>query len=348
MKLILRWIFCFSFGFFANCQENRYGLKGSSISLSISPRIQSHQPKNVKWRRFNRKLFLGDKDGVSSRFEKRMSLNLSDWSLTIYNLQEDDSGQYEALSRDEDITLAEFTLTVENMVSKPVIKVSQNDVNSSSGACPAVVNCSVDGNWATYDCGQSLCTKTQYFLSYMNISVTALNGDIQCHVSNHVSKNHSNAHNIMCREKLQSDLPSSPSLVFWITVSVGSAVLLALILGLIAVVFRRRKCSKIHPQSNRVVIEQHHETIYSTVEKPATSQTSPENNTVSNKVETIYDTPSRHTKACQVDSVEVMSGNQEQQQSGHDRTIQVKATVHQTAEADSEPINTVYCKLGEI
>ncbi|KAL0189757.1 hypothetical protein M9458_016856, partial [Cirrhinus mrigala] len=53
------------------------------------------------------------------------------------------------------------------------------------------------------------------------------------------------------------------------------------------------------------------------------------------------------TKACQVDSVEVRSDNQEQQQS-HDRTIQVKATVHQAAEADSEPINTVYCKLGEI
>lgn len=47
-------------------------------------------------------------------------------------------------------------------------------------------------------------------------------------------------------------------------------------------------------QSSRVVIEQHHETIYCTVEKPATSQTHPGNNTVSNNVETIYDTPSRH------------------------------------------------------
>lgn len=54
------------------------------------------------------------------------------------------------------------------------------------------------------------------------------------------------------------------------------------------------------------------------------------------------------TQACQVDSVEVMRDNQEQQQSGQDRTIQVKATVHQAAEPDSDPINTVYCKLGEI
>ncbi len=54
------------------------------------------------------------------------------------------------------------------------------------------------------------------------------------------------------------------------------------------------------------------------------------------------------TKACQVDSVDVTRDNQEQQQSGQDRTIQVEATVHQAAEHDSDPINTVYCKLGEI
>ncbi len=41
------------------------------------------------------------------------------------------------------------------------------------------------------------------------------------------------------------------------------------------------------------MIEQHHETIYSTVQKPSASQTSPANNTVSSKVETVYDTPSR-------------------------------------------------------
>ncbi|KAL0189756.1 hypothetical protein M9458_016855, partial [Cirrhinus mrigala] len=79
----------------------------------IGPRNQSHQQNNVKWRRFNRQDFLGDKDGVPPKFEKRMSLNNSDWSLTIYNLQEDDSGLYEALSRFEDETLAAFTLTVE-------------------------------------------------------------------------------------------------------------------------------------------------------------------------------------------------------------------------------------------
>ncbi len=41
------------------------------------------------------------------------------------------------------------------------------------------------------------------------------------------------------------------------------------------------------------MIEQHHETIYSTVQKPSASQMSPANNTVSSKVEALYDTPSR-------------------------------------------------------
>lgn len=53
-------------------------------------------------------------------------------------------------------------------------------------------------------------------------------------------------------------------------------------------------CSFSLYQSRHIVIQQHHETIYSTVEKPAASQTSPRNNTISNKVETIYDTPSQH------------------------------------------------------
>lgn len=46
-----------------------------------------------------------------------MSLNDLDWSLTILNLQEDDSGLYEALSKQEDETLAAFTLTVESKIS---------------------------------------------------------------------------------------------------------------------------------------------------------------------------------------------------------------------------------------
>lgn len=55
-----------------------------------------------------------------------------------------------------------------------------------------------------------------------------------------------------------------------------------------------KRCSFSRYQSSHVVIEQHHETIYSTVEKPSASQTSPANNTVSSKVETLYDTPPRH------------------------------------------------------
>ncbi|XP_059377390.1 uncharacterized protein LOC132113573 [Carassius carassius] len=346
MKLILRWIFCFSLGFVTDCQVNRYGLKGSSIRLSISPRNQSLN--NVRWLRFNRKEELTDTKDISPHFEKRIRLNVSDWSLTILNLEENDSGLYEAIQKWEVKPLAAFTLTVEDTVSKPVINVNQYDFNSSAGVCRATVNCSADGSWATFDCHQNVCDKTRSSLSSINITVTALDSsDIKCYVNNNVSRNHSQTP-IMCPEKLQSDYHILPSLIVWIVVTVCGAVLLGLVMSGTLVFVKRRRCSKVHPQSSRVVIEQHHETIYCTVEKPAASQTSPGNNTVSNKVETIYDSPSRHTKACQVDSVEVNRDNQEQQQSGQDRTIRVKATVHQAAEPDSDPINTVYCKLGEI
>ncbi|XP_077083627.1 uncharacterized protein LOC143736810 [Siphateles boraxobius] len=348
MKLFLLCIFGFSLDFAAKCQENHYGLKGKSIRLSISPRNQSQ----VVWRRFNRKELLANSGGVPPALWEKISLNLSDLSLTVHNLQENDNGLYEALTKWEDKTLAAFDLTVENTLSGPEMKVSAHDVNSSSGVCRAAVNCSVDGSWASYDCDQSVCVETQASLSSINISVTVLDRSFWCHVNNHVSKNHSQASDIRCHEKLQSDLRSPPDLISWLTVTAGVIVALGLFMGLIVVFFKKRKSSKVHPQSSHAVtgrgmntvIEQHHETIYSTVEKPGASQNPPANNTEA----TIYDTPSRHPRACQVNSVTLMIEDQEQQQSGHDRTVKVRATVHKAEEPDSEQINTVYCKLGEI
>lgn len=53
-------------------------------------------------------------------------------------------------------------------------------------------------------------------------------------------------------------------------------------------------------------------------------------------------------RVCQVNSVTLMIEDPEQQRSGYDRTVKVRATVHKAEEPDSEQINTVYCKLGEI
>ncbi|XP_056104301.1 uncharacterized protein si:ch1073-220m6.1 [Rhinichthys klamathensis goyatoka] len=345
MKLFLLCIFGFSL---AKCHENRYGLKGKSIRLSISPGNQSE----VVWRRFDRKVLLAYLEDVSPIFSRKISLNLSDWSLTIHNLQENDTGLYEAVTKWQDTTLAEFKLTVENTLSEPEIEVSAHDVNSSAGVCRAAVNCSIDGSWASYDCDQSVCVRTQASQSSIDISVTVQDRSLWCRVNNHVSKNHSQAPNIKCHEKLQSDLPSPPDLISWIAVTAGVVVALGLLMGLIVVVVKKRNTSKVHPQSSHAVtgrdmntvIEQHHETVYSTVEKPGASQNPPGNNTEA----TIYDTPSRHPRVCQINSVTLMTENQEQQRSGHDRTVKVRATVHKAEEPDSEQINTVYCKLGEI
>lgn len=348
MKLFLLCIFGFSLDFAAKCQENHYGLKGNSIRLSISARNQS----NVVWRRVKNDL-LAKSGKVSPSFVEKISLNSSDWSLTVHNLQENDNGLYEALTEWETLTLGAFNLTVENTLPVPEIKVSPHDVNSSSGVCRAAVNCSVDGSWASYDCDQSKCVKKETSLSSVNISVTVQDhSDFWCRANNHVSSNLSQAPNIKCHEKLQSDLRSPPDLISWMAVIAGVAVLLGLLMVLIVVVVKKRKTSKVHPQSSHAVtgrgmntvIEQHHETIYSTVDKPGASQNPPGNNPET----TIYDTPSRHPKACQVNSVTLMIENQEQQRSGHDRTVQVRATVHKAEEPDSEQINTVYCKLGEI
>ncbi|XP_051575193.1 uncharacterized protein si:ch1073-220m6.1 [Myxocyprinus asiaticus] len=357
MTLNLLLIFWFSFtqDFGADCLKNRYGLKGTSIHLSFSQKNQSHQQTQVKWRRFNREEALACPDGVAPNYRNRMEYNLSDGSLTIKNLQENDSGKYEALLGfwEEEI-LAAYTLIVEPAVSEPLIEVSQDDNNTSAGLCRATVNCSADGSWATYDCDQSLCTRTHGSLASINITVTALGSrEVQCQANNHVSRNHSEILNIMCLEKQESELRSPPGLVFWIVLTICVGVVLGFLLGLVIVLVKKINSTKIHPQCIVAVIdgtvsEQGPGTKYSTVHKPNTSHTHTANNADKNIEGTIYDTPSRQPKAHRAVSVDVMIENQEQQRPREDNTVKVRATVHQAAEPDSEQINTVYCKLGEI
>ncbi|XP_056316926.1 uncharacterized protein si:ch1073-220m6.1 [Danio aesculapii] len=330
MKLILWCFFCFSLNFAAECQEILYGLHGKPIHLRISLRNQSLQKKDITWRRFNKQQLLASSKGIHPDLQKRMTFNSSDLSLTINKLNESDSGLYEALLNWEKDTVAAYTIIVENTISEPVIKV--HDFNSSTGECLATVNCSVDGSWATYDCQKSHCTETQSSLSSISITVTAADRGIQCHVNNHVSRNHSEAPNIACHEKQHSELQPPPPLMFWVVIGVCVVVLLGLIMTLIGVIVKKRNSSKIHPQS---------QTTHRIVQSPSTSS---ENNPVA----TIYDVPVRHPKAPRADSEEVMTENKEEPQPGLDRTLKVRATVHQTEDDDPGKINTVYCKLGEI
>ncbi|XP_043101229.1 uncharacterized protein si:ch1073-220m6.1 [Puntigrus tetrazona] len=199
MKLILQWIFCFSLGFVTECQEKRYGLSGGSITLNLDLGNRSHL-QDVMWRRFNRQELLANLKGVHPDIKRRMSLNVLDRSLTIHDLQENDSGMYEALDSWEKESLASYSLTVENNVSEPAIEV--HGYNSSAGVCRATVNCSADGNWAQFDCDQHLCLEKDAFLTSVNITVTA-SDSVHCHARNHVSERRAQT-SIMCHEKQQS------------------------------------------------------------------------------------------------------------------------------------------------
>lgn len=90
-----------------------YGLKGRSIHFNI---IDTNQSVNVRWRRsdeISTRQFIADIHGVSPYYKEKVRIN-SDKSLTIKNLQKNDSGTYNALTNWEDQILAEFRLTVES------------------------------------------------------------------------------------------------------------------------------------------------------------------------------------------------------------------------------------------
>ncbi|XP_056588203.1 SLAM family member 5 [Triplophysa dalaica] len=348
MGLIVVFLFWFSFAedISVDSLEDKYGLKGSSIDFNIIDTNQSM----VKWRRTDistSQLIADSTKGVAPFYKKKVEMNSDSKSLKIKNLQKNDSGTYTALTEWEDKTLAEVRLTVENAVSKPTIL--NHDFNSSTGGCQSSVNCSADGSWATYDCDQSICTQTHVSLTSINITVTTLDSrDVQCLANNHVSTNKSTI-TIMCQEK-QTDFHSPPRYVFWIVITLCVCVGLSLFLVLMIVLIKKLKSSKVFPQSCFTGVdgpadEQDPKTIYSTVQKPNSFQTPPGNNADNSIEATIYDTPSKHPKAHHVNSVEV---NQEQQRPQEDRTVKVRATVHQAAGPDSEQINTIYCKLGEI
>ncbi|TRY83319.1 hypothetical protein DNTS_015053 [Danionella cerebrum] len=332
MKVIWCWLLCFSLNSLVESLDY-YGLCGGFIRLSIDP-SQTHEHNEIVWRRFNRKDLISKSRAIAPDFRDRMAINTSDWSLIIRKLQENDTGWYEALADWEKTTVAKFYLIVENSVSEPTIKVLEG--NSSSGACVASVNCSLDGSWSMFECYQSHCEELHSSPSSINITVTVVDRGIQCHVSNHVSNNRSETLNNTCKsqETLLVAFISSASLLF------GALVLSVVLIGFSV----KRKSSKVPPQpvssvsGDMVTAQEHLESIYSMVQKPKASQVL----AVHSAKDSSSDSPSAHSAALCSDVLEdAMPQHQE-------KSLEAKATVHRAAETGSEKISTIYCSLTEI
>ncbi|KAA0722956.1 hypothetical protein E1301_Tti015628 [Triplophysa tibetana] len=114
MGLIVVFLFWFSFAEDISVEslEDKYGLKGSSIDFNIIDTNQSM----VQWRRTDistRQVIAENKKGVAPFYEKKVKMNSVSKSLTIKNLQKNDSGTYKAVTDWEENILAEVRLTVE-------------------------------------------------------------------------------------------------------------------------------------------------------------------------------------------------------------------------------------------
>ncbi|XP_073331341.1 uncharacterized protein [Pagrus major] len=190
-----------------------YRLKNSSFCLRFG-----NSSQDVMWT-FNKHLIVLNKKVKTNK--DRMEYNPSDISLCINNVNEMDSGIYEIIfinSLDKQSTTTHM-LTVEDSVSRPVIRMSAMHSNQSAGFCNITVNCSVQDNWMWSVCDEDSCRPYQRSFGNINITITPQNRSIVCSVSNHVStSNASESTQTACFDRYSPKPEETPQPSLWIVI----------------------------------------------------------------------------------------------------------------------------------
>ncbi|XP_071217025.1 SLAM family member 5-like isoform X1 [Salvelinus alpinus] len=126
------------------------------------------------------------------RYKGRAEFSVGDFSLLLKNLQEGDSGLYDAVvSGDNDINVATYLLVVQERVEPPVLTV--NSVSLINGICNMTVTCRGQNTSVTSSCNSSTCSQVggesrgAETSTVPLLSVYVAGGSIICNHSNQVS-----------------------------------------------------------------------------------------------------------------------------------------------------------------
>ncbi|XP_071217027.1 SLAM family member 9-like [Salvelinus alpinus] len=172
-------------------------LKGQHVHLDVQGYAKLKNIDYLKWT-FNKSQNLVQYSNESSKvklftkYQGRVEFSAANFSLVLKNLQEGDSGLYDAgASGDENKDVAKYQISVQERVEPPVLTV--NSVTSINGICNVTVTCRGQNTSVTSSCNNSTCSQVggesrgaeTSTVPLLNVYVAG--GSIICNHSNQVS-----------------------------------------------------------------------------------------------------------------------------------------------------------------
>ncbi|XP_071217073.1 SLAM family member 5-like isoform X1 [Salvelinus alpinus] len=172
-------------------------LKGQNVRLDVQGYAKLNNIEDLKWT-FNKSHALVKYSNESStvkvytKYQGRIEFREGNFSLILKNLQEGDSGLYDAgVSGDENKDVAKYQISVQERVVTPLLTVDY--VSSINATCNMTVTCRGQNTSVTSSCNSSTCSQVggesrgAETSTVPLLSVYVTGGSIICNHSNQVS-----------------------------------------------------------------------------------------------------------------------------------------------------------------
>uniref|UniRef100_A0A8C7J5W6 Immunoglobulin V-set domain-containing protein n=1 Tax=Oncorhynchus kisutch TaxID=8019 RepID=A0A8C7J5W6_ONCKI len=174
-----------------SAETSVFVLKGQDVRLNVQTNVQLKDVDVIFWK-FNRSdnVVMYPRKVTFERYRGRAELIVGDFSLLLKNLQEEDSGLYDAVVsgiNDRNV----FVYLFSEKVEPPVLTV--NSVSSINGTCNVTVTCRGQNTSVTSSCNSSTCSQVggesrgAETSTVPLLSVYVAGGSIICNHCNQVS-----------------------------------------------------------------------------------------------------------------------------------------------------------------
>ncbi|XP_046732043.1 natural killer cell receptor 2B4-like isoform X2 [Silurus meridionalis] len=232
------------------------------VNSSVQLDVQKQAPKDVsvKWTFNTNRTIVRNIGTLSRNYKDKAGFNTKTFSLTLKNLQKNDSGIYAADAENDDMTtnVAKYQLCVLDPVKKPVLNVSHQE---SNGTCNVTFICKTQNFSVTSNCYSDQCdNKTEKVSGNFLLSLYIRNDFIICNHSNPVSWETATMEmehvRQLCLSKGDKEPPAGPPLNNPVILLI-SVVTLTVGLGFISIIiyFLYKKYSRTTESDTRVYKE---------------------------------------------------------------------------------------------
>ncbi|XP_021469697.2 SLAM family member 5 [Oncorhynchus mykiss] len=177
-----------------SAETSVFVLKGQDVRLNVQTNVQLKEDVDVLYWKFDTSVNVVKYPPkvTFERYRGRAECSEEDFSLLLKNLQEEDSGLYEAVvTGNNDRNVAKYLIKVQERVEPPVLTV--DSVSSINGTCNVTVACRGQNTSVNSSCNSSTCSQVggerrrAETTTVPLLSVYVAGGSIICNHSNQVS-----------------------------------------------------------------------------------------------------------------------------------------------------------------